>query len=299
MVGEKQYKSVQIPHLDHAIATGEWSQEALAELDNLINDIENGRKRFGRYDKNVLRGQFDGFRRSGRANEAATVILARTKDAGNPQSSDSLAKRKESPIKRFQRRQCEGRKQERIIEAWAKACGLWLNDYTDPDGNKADTLENLMDSQWDYIDGGSESKVYRYDTNTVIKSVNLSHYDGNLLMALDKFSLQNVLAPNAGLMVVGFGRDSLGHFQIIAFQPLIIGSELTNNEFNDFVSKQQIKEQNGWYNLGSFKITDLAPYNILKYRNLATNKDEFFIIDADYRLTEDEDKIDNGIYEVS
>ena len=35
--------------IDRAIATGEWSQEALTELDNLINDIENGRKVFKRF----------------------------------------------------------------------------------------------------------------------------------------------------------------------------------------------------------------------------------------------------------
>ena len=276
-------------YLDFAIATGEWHSAALTELDNIINDIENGRKRFNRYHNSLLRWQPNGLRRSGRANEAAAVILARFKSTGNPQPSDTHPKRKESPIRRFQRRQREGQEQERIIESWAKANDLWLNDYTDPSGKKADTLENLMESQWDYIDGGSESRVFRYDENRVIKSVNLSHYDGNLQMALDKFIFQNVLAPNAGLDVVGFGRDSLGQFQIIALQPLIQGSELTDEEFALFVSRQTIKEINGWYNLGGFKVTDIAPYNILKYKN------EYFIIDADYRLSEDEEAVDNRI----
>ena len=276
-------------YLDFAIATGEWDNAALTELDNFINNIENGRKHFNRYYNSLLRWQPDGLRKSGRANEAAAVILARFKSAGNPQPSDTRPKRKESPIRRFQRRQREGQEQERIIESWAKANDLWLNDYTDPSGKKAYSLENLMESQWDYLDGGSESRVFRYDKNRVIKSVNLSHYDGNLQMALDKFIFQNVLAPNAGLEVVGFGRDSLGQFQIIALQPLIPGSELTEEEFALFVSRQTIKEINGWYNLGGFKVTDIAPYNILKYKN------EYFIIDADYRLSEDEEAVDNRI----
>ena len=276
-------------YLDRAISSGEWDNAALTELDNLINDIENGRKRFNRYYYSLLRWQLDGLRRSGCANEAAAVILARFKSTGNPQPSDTRPKRKESPIRRFQRRQREGQEQERIIESWAKANDLWLNDYIDPSGKKADTLENLMESQWDYFDGGSESRVFRYDENRVIKSVNLSHYDGNLQMALDKFIFQNVLAPNAGLEVVGFGRDSLGHFQIIALQPLIQGSELTEEEFALFVSRQTIKETNGWYNLGCFKVTDIAPYNILKYKN------EYFIVDADYRLSEDDEAVDNRI----
>lgn len=56
-------------YLDSAIATGEWHSAALTELDNIINDIENGRKRFNRYHNSLLRWQPNGLRRSGRARE--------------------------------------------------------------------------------------------------------------------------------------------------------------------------------------------------------------------------------------
>ena len=51
-------------YLDFAIATGEWHNAALTELDNIINDIENGRKRFNRYHNSLLRWQPDGLRKA-------------------------------------------------------------------------------------------------------------------------------------------------------------------------------------------------------------------------------------------
>ena len=68
-------------YLDSAIATGEWHSAALTELDNLINDIENGRKRFNRYHNSLLRLQPNGLRRSGRANAIffSSIIFTLTK----------------------------------------------------------------------------------------------------------------------------------------------------------------------------------------------------------------------------
>ena len=282
-------------NIDKAIETGEWNQEALDELNNLITDIENGTAVFNRYDSSLLGQERKTFRKLGKIYESAATLLGIHASTSRQKSGDKKRKRKESPLNRFLRRQKEGKKQEEIIEAWAKANDLWLNDYTDEQGNKANSLEELMDSQWGYFDGQSESKCYRYDDKTVIKSINLSHYDDNLQMALDKFLLQQNLDPNGGLEIVGFGRDSLGHFQIIALQQFIDGVELTDVEFEEFKKNQDLKEENGWYNLGKFKVTDLMPYNIMKYHNKDTGKTEYVIIDADYRLSQEESEIDNSI----
>ncbi|MCQ2076632.1 MAG: hypothetical protein MJZ20_06330 [Bacteroidaceae bacterium] len=270
-------------------------KETIDELNNLIKDIENGRKEFRRYNKELLRGKYNAFSRSGEANEGASLLLAR--DAGRNQAeyANQGAKREESAKERFERRQKEGRRQEKIIEAWAKANDLWLNDYEDPDGNTANSLEDLLNSQWSFMINGSEADVYRYDENTVLKSINLSHYDDNLQMALDKFVLHNAISPNAPLEVVGFGRDSLGHFRIIALQPYIKGTELTDKEFNAFLKELGTTEDNGWHNLSYFKVTDIAPYNIKKYHNTTTGKYEYGIIDADFRLLEEDANVDNSI----
>ena len=154
-------------NIDKAIETGEWNQEALDELNNLITDIENGTKIFRRYDSSLLGQKQTTFRRGGRIYESASVILGRNSENGKQRPENQSSKKRESPLKRLQRRQREGKDQERIIEAWAKANDLWLNDYTDEQGNKANSLEDLMESQWEHLKDdddniidGSESTVY-------------------------------------------------------------------------------------------------------------------------------------------
>ena len=56
---------------------------------------------------------------------------------------------------------------------------LWVNDYEDINGNKAKTLEDLLHSQWEYLNMGSEAEVYAYDDTMVLKSINLSHVNDN------------------------------------------------------------------------------------------------------------------------
>ncbi|MBO4589574.1 MAG: hypothetical protein J5698_01195 [Bacteroidaceae bacterium] len=269
--------------------------EALSELENLINSIENEEKSYNRF---LLRNQQYAFKRSGRIYETASVILGRKAETGRNKSSDKGRKREESAVEKARRREREGKEQERLIESWAKSQDLWLNDYEDPDGNKADSLEDLMASQWIFLDRGSEATVYIYDENTVIKTMNLSHYDNNLFRAMDRIVLHNTLSPNTALEVVGFGRDSLGHFQIIALQPFIQGQELTDDEFVEFKRKLNSEEE-GWHYVDNFKITDIAPYNILKYYNQQTGRNEYAIIDADYWIDVEDSDIDNSITDVN
>ena len=78
--------------------------------------------------------------------------------------------------------------------------------------------------------------------------------------------------------IVGFERDSLGHFRIILTQPFIKGKELTNDELNDFHKKYQLTQSGPWFSSAdkSVLITDLSPSNIIK------DKDgNYFVIDAD------------------
>lgn len=290
-------------NIDKAIKTSEWNQEALDELNNLITDIENGTKIFRRYDSSLLGQQQERFRRGGRVYESASVILGRNSENGKQRLENQSRKKRESPLKRLQRRQREGKDQERIIEAWAKANDLWLNDYTDEQGNKANSLEDLMESQWEHLkddDGniidGSESTVYIYDKHTYIKAINLSHYHGSLQRALDKIIGQNALQANAGLELVGFGRDSMGNFCMIALQPKIQGEELTDDDYEDFKNRQNLKaDEDGYYTLGSIRVSDLGKSNLRKFKNPTTNKTEYFIIDADYELSQEESEIDNSI----
>lgn len=252
--------------LDEAIESGNWDERSIREFNNLINKIQNGKIHFKR-----IRGKAETY--TGRISEAhagAWVLIGRNEGSSQKEQRD--------PAKQHAENARKGKEQERIIEAWAKAEDLWLNDYTDEQGNKANTLEDLLESQWFFLNSGSEANVYRYNKNTVLKSISLLKYDDNIELALDRIALFNKLFPSSALSVVSFGRDSLGHFQIIATQNYIEGTELTVDEFKDFKSKYEIKENNGWYKTedGTAVITDLEPYNILK-----DNSGNYHVIDAD------------------
>jgi len=254
--------------VDNAIKTGKWSKQALNKVENLVNKIENGEIIFKR------RAQ-----ETGSSNEKVNGIYAAASLLLRGHEKSASQKYRDSKEK-FNSESKEGREQERIIEAWAKAADLWLNDYTDENGNKAKSLEDLLESQWDYIDQGSEAEVRRFDDNTIIKSINMSHYNDNVTRLIDKIGIHNQLFPETALSIVGFGRDSLGHFRVIVTQPYVKGQQLTDAEFDDFIKKHNLKLVNGVATSmdGSVSITDLAPYNIIKDIN-----GEYQVIDADYR----------------
>ncbi|HCN54700.1 MAG TPA: hypothetical protein DIS88_13205 [Prevotella sp.] len=183
-----------------------------------------------------------------------------------------------NPQEVYKSEAAQGKQQEKQIEAWAKAEDLWLNDYTDKEGNKAKSLEDLLNSQWHYINQGSEAEIYLYDDNNVIKSISLSHSNDNVAKALDKIALFNHLFPETALSIVGFGRDSLGHFRIIATQRFIQGKELSNKELSDFYKRNGLEEDGGYLHTPDEQalITDLGNYNIL-----VDKKGNYFVIDAD------------------
>lgn len=116
--------------VDKAIATNSWSEEALKQLDNLINNLENGRILFERFPQAALRG----FHEGGRINEAASLLLRGSK------SPDS--KNTRSFTERYERDKREQPIQERIIESCAKTNDSL--DYIYEQGNKANKPEDLI-----------------------------------------------------------------------------------------------------------------------------------------------------------
>ncbi len=96
-------------NIDKAIETGEWNQEALDELNNLITDIENGQRVFNR----LSQREFVGCTRGGKRNVAASCICAiSTKTDSKAEKSDEFK---------------QADKQKRIIENWAKSENIWID----------------------------------------------------------------------------------------------------------------------------------------------------------------------------
>lgn len=252
--------------LSSALKNGDWDKPVVEEFNELINKIKDGKINFER-----TVGEGSSYARSiSEAHVGASIIAGGTYGSSEAQSRN--------PQTEYENDAAEGREQERRLEAWAKANDLWLNDYEDPNGEKANNLEDLLHSQWGYIDQGSEAEVYRYDDNTVLKSINLSHSNDNPAKALDRIALFNQLFPETSMSIVGFGRDSLGHFRIIATQRLIAGSEITDEQLKDFHKKFEFQKSGPWFFTtdNSILITDLSPSNIL-----IDSDGNYFVIDAD------------------
>ena len=267
--------------LSKAIATGNWNKDTIDEYNNLIKQIQDEKV-------DIERGV--GERRNfstgrNQIHEGASRII------GTDERTD--AEKRRNPQEQYEVDAAEGREQERRIEAWAKANDLWLNDYEDAEGNKANTLDDLLRSQWEYINIGSEAEVFHYEDGVVLKSINLSHANDNPGILLDRLAMFNMLFPSTAMEVVGFGRDAQGHFRVIVTQPFIAGSELTDEDLNEFHNKYNLQQVDGWFKtkMPNIYVTDLSPSNIIK-----GNDGKYYIIDADVKY-DAEDKSNNPALE--
>lgn len=249
-----------------AINTNTWSEDTVEEFNKLIEQVKNEEVNFER-----TVGEEQSFTSEiSEVHAGASIIL------GGTYGTEEDKRR--NPQEKYEHDSKVGKEQEAKLEAWAKANDLWLNDYTDEDGNRASTLEELLNSQWEYYHGGTEADVYRYDDTTVLKSINLSHSNDNVSKLLDRIALFNELFPETALSIVGFGRDSLGHFRVIVTQNAIVGRELTNEELQKFIAENELTEKDGWYvsKDGRARITDLSTTNVM-----IDTEGNYFVIDAD------------------
>lgn len=254
--------------LQDAISTGNWTEETKQELNDIINQIENGTLLFQRFPQKL------GAKITGVLAQAETLV------SGGPQSTSSEGFGDKAKL--FKARQAEGKIQEQIIESWAKKEGLWLNDYTDKNAKPYASLEKVLSSEYEESYGGSEALIYQdKEHQEVVKAISLLHNDDNVQMALDRIVLHNTIFPSTSYTIIGFGRDSLGHFRIIAKQKFIQGESTEASEINGFVKNFGLEEKDGWFYTQNemFRITDLSPLNVLKDEN-----GELQVIDCDIEL---------------
>lgn len=254
--------------LQESISTGNWTEEALNELDTLTNKKENGQLLFKRFPQEVGAG--------------ITGILAKAETLVSGSSQGTGIQNFRDRLEQFQVKQSEGKEQEQTVESWAKEEGIWFNDYTDNKANLYPSLEAMLSSEYEESYGGSESYVYQdKEHQEVVKAISLLHCDDNVQIALDRMVLHNQLFPNTAYALIGFGRDSLGHFRIIAKQKFVQGESASSEEIKNFAEKLGLREEQGWWfsQDGLFKITDLSPLNVLKDVN-----GELQILDCDIEL---------------
>ena len=281
-------------NIDRAIATGEWDSAALTELDNLINDIENGRKHFKRFPLAAERH----FGASSRLAAKASVILRGEADAGSTQQR--LTK-----LQRRKRDQAASPRQERIIESWAKAEGIWYE-------NLSDAVRGLRL----LANHSSEAVVYDNGLN-LTKIVSLNHFF-NPQFVTDRIILHNMFFPVTSIKLLGFGRDfnnlfgecDFSDFRFVVDQPYTKGVKPSIEQIKTFMEKSGFEQQRTptTYKNDYFIISDLHEGNVIHATDLADcplyddeGNPTLFFIDTDCRLnTPDQGKdgkyvVDNGI----
>lgn len=109
--------------------------------------------------------------------------------------------------------------QERDVQAWAEAKGVWV-----PQADKW-----LEVKYGPMIAQGAEAKVYGCTGDTHVIKERASIY-ATLGRALEAIALHNFLFPETIMRVIGFTRDSDGLFRIILTQPYIVCKRLASKE---------------------------------------------------------------------
>ena len=182
------------------IARDGFADTTLRVIDNYISDIQNGRTDFPRFTQPEHAGLCSaGTPLIGAAIVAsyATASLGAGRDATGGEGSGP---------NRWQIDQL----QEQLIEQWAKAAKLWVED----------SEQIIVHNYGPMIAQGAEAKVYYREGDTSVIKERASIYS-TTQKALDAIVLHNYLFPETAMHVVGFTRDSDGLFRIILTQPYI------------------------------------------------------------------------------
>lgn len=211
--------------IDEAIKTGNWTDEALQELDNLIKEYYNGRNEITQ----ILGRSLSETSRRSEAYAAASIIVGRSK--GSVRRSNGTL----SPLGEFTARNRERRLKERALQQWAQENGWWWNDYA-----QEGTLDDYLVSEYgEKIAEASESIVHRSkDGNYAIKATSAIASDGDLEALLQKIELYNQIFPTTPLEILGFGRTKDGSFRIILQQPFIKGKKISAKEAEEALKDQ-------------------------------------------------------------
>ncbi len=157
-----------------------------------------------------------------------------------------------------------------MIELWAKASGVWIDDV--------DSF--LHHTLGEHIAEGGEAKVYEHGSS-VIKTIGLDYFIQPII-ALDRISLHNTFFPDTKLSVIGFGRDKDGEFKIVVEQPFIIGDQPSDDDIRSFMESMEFQlwnARNWTYATPEVYLSDVHDENVIRSHSGA-----FFVIDCDIRI---------------
>lgn len=217
----------------------------------IAREVLSGKQEIRRLSPEGERGRIAG----GERNVIATLILA-----GNERASEEAGSRTH-PVKR----------QERVLEEYAKREGIWL------DPKEFNTERN------GFISKGVEAYVHRSDDgNTVTKLMDYKMIDRHatpLDFIDNRISAFNYLFPETKYELVGFTRDSKGDFRFVVKQRLI-----RDAVYSTPVERQNLMRDKGLemtdkygeaFANNLYKVSDLHEKNALKGKD-----GNIYVIDA-------------------
>jgi hypothetical protein len=234
-----------IQDIYEALAAEGFSEQVLRLIDAQVNDIENGRANFSRFNQQ----EHAGLCKAGASLIGASIVasyarrsLTTSSDAEGRQGSPANWEIDE--------------KQERLIELWARAKGLWF-------GNSDDILQKNFGPM---IAQGAEAKVYYREGDPTVAKERASIYS-TTEKALDAIVLHNYLFPETAMNVFGFTRDSDSLFRIILTQPYVRCLRLaTKEEIDKMVTVKGFRDNwNGQgvnYVSDRMALEDMHPANV-------------------------------------
>ena len=250
-------EELHLSNVSEAIGTGNWTTNALNELNLTIKYVEQGLAILKRYSPEEQRGLLAG----GRLLVAAAII-----SRGSDKSIHAPGRRTES---------LEERSKTIIpsLTEWAKTIGVW----------KEYSQKNSL-----YLTCGGEAEVYDAGNGVVEKIIGLDYFIDPQL-AIDRIVIHNYLFPETNLRVIGFGTNSHGEFGIIAHQNIIRGNFTAQEEIDEFMNKlglYKCSDSAHTFANKNLYLSDLHEENVLN-----VNHCRYYTIDGDFRLNIPEARI--------
>ena len=229
-----------------AIAAEGFTDGTLQMIDNYINDIRYGRKDFNGF----TLPEHAGLCKGGSPLIGASVIACYARRSlatgGNAESSEGS-----SPAN-WQ----IDEEQERLIEEWARAKGLWF-----------EHSESIIEKNFGpMIAQGAEAKVYYREGDPSVAKERTSIYS-TTNKALEAIALHNYLFPETAMKVIGFTRDNDSLLRIVLTQPYIRCQRLaTKDEIDAMVAEKGFHDN--WQGQGvnyiseRLALEDMHPANV-------------------------------------
>ena len=224
----------EINSLFSAIAVNGFSEETLRKINSLTTDILYGRKDFIGF----TLSEHAGLCKGGAPLIGASIVVSYARRSltagGNAEGS------KGSSPANWQ----IDEEQERLLEEWARAKGLWFEN--------SDSI--IQKNFGPMIAQGAEAKVYYKEGDPSVAKERTSIYS-TTNKALEAIALHNYLFPETAMRVIGFTRDSDSLMRIVLTQPYIRCQRLaTKEEIDVMVAEKGFRDN--WQGQGVNYISD-------------------------------------------